>query len=65
MNDKIETECPECGSTVRFTLGDAARQREARCSRGHRVKIQDEGDNAREALRAQGGLEKALNEFGK
>ena len=34
MNGKMETECPDCGSKVRFTLDDVAKERTVRCSRG-------------------------------
>lgn len=64
MDDKIEADCPDCRSQVRFTLEDASRQRTVRCSRGHRVKIQDEGGNARRASQVQRDLDRALKRFG-
>ena len=33
MTDKMETECPDCGSRVRFTLDDVAKQRTVRWDR--------------------------------
>lgn len=65
MTDKMETECPDCGSRVRFTLDDIAKQRTVRCSRGHLVKLQDEGGGARKASKALGDLDMALKKFGK
>lgn len=65
MTDKMETECPDCGSRVRFTLDDVAKQRTVRCSRGHLVKLQDEGGGAREASKALSDLDMALKKFGK
>lgn len=65
MSEKLETECPECGAKLRFELDDVARQRTVRCSRGHSVKLKDEGGGARKVSRALNDLEKALKRFGK
>lgn len=65
MIDKMDTECPDCGSRVRFTLDDVAKQRTVRCSRGHTVKMRDEGGGARKASKALSDLDKALKNFGK
>lgn len=65
MTDKIETECPECGSRVRFTIDDVAKRRTVRCSRGHLVKVQDEGGSARKASKALSDLDRALRNFGR
>lgn len=65
MTDKMETECPDCGSRVCFTLDDVAKQRTVRCSRGHLVKLQDEGGGARKASKALSDLDMALKKFGK
>lgn len=65
MSDKFETECPDCGGRVRMSLEDVARQRTVRCSRGHTVKLHDEGGGARRASSALGDLDKALRRFGK
>ncbi len=64
MNDKIAIECPVCGSIVRFTFDDVARQRTVRCSRGHQVKLQDEGGGARKVTKSLSDLDKALKKFG-
>ena len=65
MTNKLETGCPECVGKVRFTLDDVAKQRTLRCSRGHSVKMQDEGGGARKASKALNDLDKALKKFGK
>ncbi len=65
MTDKIEIECPDCGGRVRFTVDDLARQRTVRCSRGHLVKLEDEGGGARKASKALSELDMALKNFGK
>ena len=65
MTDKMDTECPDCGSRVRFTLDDVAKQRTVRCSRGHLVKLQDQGGGARKASKALSDLDMALKKFGK
>jgi transposase len=65
MTDKMEIECPDCGSTVRFTLDDVAKQRTVRCSRGHLVKLEDEGGGARKASKALSDLDMALKKLGK
>lgn len=64
MADKMETECPDCGAKLRLTLEDLARQRTVRCSRGHNVKLKDEGGGARKASKALSDLEKSLKKFG-
>ena len=65
MTDKMESKCPDCGSRVRFTLDDVAKQRTVRCSRGHSVKMRDEGGGARKASKALRDLNKTLKKFGK
>lgn len=65
MADKIEIECPECGNRVRFTLDDVAKQRAVRCSRGHVLKLHDQGSGARNASNALANLDKALKRFSK
>lgn len=65
MTDKMEAECPDCGSKVPFTLDDVAKQRTVRCSRGHSVKMRDEGGGARKASKGLSDLDKALKKFGK
>lgn len=64
MADKIETECPDCGSKVRFTLDDVAKQRSVRCARGHSVKLRDKGGGARKVSKALSDLERKLKRFG-
>jgi hypothetical protein len=61
----METECPDCGSRVRFTLDDVAKQRTVQCSRGHLVKLQDDDGGARKASKAFSDLDMALKKFGK
>lgn len=65
MTDKIETACPDCGGKVRFTLEDAGAQRTVRCSRGHSVKLHDQGGGARKMTKALDDLDKTLKKFGK
>lgn len=65
MADKMETECTDCGGKMRFTLDDVAGQRRVRCSRGHSVKLQDQGGGARKVSKALSDLEKTLKKFGK
>jgi transposase len=65
MADKMETKCPDCGGKVRFTLDDVASQRTVRCSRGHSVKLKDEGGGARKASKALSDLEKTLKKLGR
>lgn len=63
--DKIETDCPECGSKIRFTLADVAAQRTVRCGGGHAVKLNDEGGGARKADKSLKDLEKTLKGLGR
>lgn len=65
MADSLDTECPDCGGTVRFTLEDVAKERTVRCSRGHSVQLRDEGGGARKVTKALGDLDKAIKKFGK
>ncbi len=65
MSDKIETECPDCGTKVRFNLDDVAGQRTVRCSRGHGIKLEDQGGGARKVTKALTDLDKTLKRFGK
>lgn len=61
----MKTECPDCGSALRFTLDDVAKQRTLRCSRGHLVRMQDQDGSAKEASKAHNDLDNALKGFGK
>lgn len=63
MTNKMETTCPECRSRLRFTLDDVAKQRMVRCSRGHRVKMQDEAGGARKVSKALTDLDKAIKKL--
>ena len=56
---------PGLWGKVRFTLDDVASQRTVRCSRGHSVKLKDEGGGARKASKALGDLEKTLKKPGR
>lgn len=62
-SDKMETECPDCGGKLRFTLDEVAGQRTVRCSRGHNVKLQDHGGGARRVSKALSDLETAVEKF--
>lgn len=65
MTEKMETNCPDCGGGVIYTLDDVAKQRTVRCSGGHLVKLRDEGGGARKASKALSDLDMALRKFGK
>ena len=56
---------PGLWGKVRFTLDDVASQRTVRCSRGHSVKLKDEGGGARKASKALSDLEKTLKKLGR
>jgi hypothetical protein len=60
MLDDLDTKCPECGGTVRFSLEDVARQRTVRCSGGCSVELRDEGGGARDTQRALADLDRSL-----
>ena len=65
MKTKIEVPCPECGSTIRTSMDDVARQRTVRCARGHSVKLVDNGGGARKFNRALDDLERTIKKFGR
>lgn len=60
MLDDLDTTCPECGGTVRFSLENVARQRTVRCSGGCSVELRDEGGGARDTQRALSDLDRSL-----
>lgn len=60
MDLDFDIKCPECGSPVRATLDDVARERTVRCSRGHGIKLRDEGGGARSATKSLDELDKTL-----
>jgi hypothetical protein len=64
VSDKLETDCPDCGAKLRSELEDLARQRTVRCSRGHSVKLKDEGGGALKASKALKDFEKTIKRFG-
>jgi hypothetical protein len=53
MTDKLSMDCPEdaCTGQLKFTMADVRHQRSVRCSRGHSVRLQDEGGGARKLER--------------
>jgi hypothetical protein len=64
MDREFETNCPECGATVKIALADVAKQRTVRCQRGHNIALKDVGGGAREAQAALDDLDRALKRFG-
>lgn len=60
MLDDLDTDCPDCGGRVRFSLEDVAHERTVRCSRGHAVQLRDDGGGARKADKSLKDLDKAL-----
>lgn len=65
MTDKMGMECPGCCAMLRFTLEDAARQPTVRCSRGHSVKLKNEGSGARKATQALSDFDRTLKRLGR
>jgi len=61
----VDFECPECGSPVKATVAEVARQATKRCRKGHDIKLIDRGGGARKAQRAMDDLDRALKRFGK
>jgi len=65
MDLDVDFECPECGSLVKATVAEVARQATKRCRQGHSIKLVDQGGGARKAQRAMDDLDRALKKFGK
>lgn len=65
MDLDLDLKCPECGSPVRATLDDLARQRTVRCSRGHSLKLVDEGGGARKAASSLQDLDATVERLGR
>lgn len=63
MLDDLDTDCPDCGGTVRFSLDDLARERTVRCSRGHAVTLKDEGGGAAKANKSLRDLDKSIGQL--
>jgi hypothetical protein len=40
---EFEFDCPECGRTVRTTVGDGRRNRSIRCPGGHTIEVEGSG----------------------
>ena len=60
----IDLDCPECGARLRVTMADIANQRTKQCSRGHAVRLEDEGHGARDIEKSTRELEKSLKKLG-
>jgi hypothetical protein len=58
-------ECRECGSAMKVTVEDIAKQRTKRCPRGHAVQMKDQGGGVGKVNKAHDDLMKALKKFGK
>ena len=65
MDLDIDFKCPECGSLVKATVAEVARQATKRCRKGHPIRLVDQGGGARKAQRAMDDLDRALKRFGK
>lgn len=65
MLDDLDTDCPDCGGQVRFSLDDLAKGRTVRCSRGHSVTLKDEGGGAAKASKALKDLDKSISRLGR
>jgi hypothetical protein len=62
MSTRIDGTC-SCGGRYHFTIDDVAAQRTVRCSRGHSVKLVDEGGGARKVRDAERKLDKSLRDL--
>lgn len=53
MTERLSADCPEdgCVGQLRFTMADVQSERSVRCSRGHSVRLSDEGGGARQLER--------------
>jgi hypothetical protein len=60
MLDDLDTTCPNCGGTVRFSLDDLAQERTVRCTNGHSVTLKDEGGGAAATAKSLRALDESL-----
>ena len=65
MDLDLDITCPDCGSPLRATLDDVARERTVRCGRGHSINLRDEGGGARSATKSLSDLERTLKRLGR
>jgi hypothetical protein len=61
--ESLEFDCPECGRTVRTTVGDARKSRTVRCPGGHTIQ-QDGASLDRGARKMERSIENLLKRFG-
>lgn len=57
----VTSTCPQCGSTFRAKLGDFSARRTVRCSRGHSIQLQEQGDGIRRADRALDDFKRSID----
>lgn len=65
MDATFDVECPECGTNMKVSLSEVARQATKRCRNGHSVKLVDDGGGARKVDRSLKNLERTLGSFGR
>lgn len=65
MDLDFTIDCPECGGNIKVTTRDVAQGKTVRCSRGHRVPLEDHGGGARKAQKAMDDLDRTLRDFGR
>lgn len=65
MDLDLTIDCPDCGGTIKTSLNAVAQEKTVRCSRGHSVRLRDEGRGARGTVRALNDLEKSLKKLGR
>ncbi|MFC7619373.1 hypothetical protein [Microlunatus sp. GCM10028923] len=65
MDLDFTTECPECGAPVKASIGAVAKGQTVRCSRGHRIAMEDKDGGARKAQRSLNRMERAFKKIGR
>lgn len=59
----LDFPCPECGRTVKTTVGKGRRNEAIRCSGGHTIKV-DGSDLDRGTRRAEASIDKIMRRLG-
>lgn len=64
LDSKVTVDCPECRSRLTVTLRDIQQRRLVRCSRGHSIRLKEQGDGIRKVDRATEDLERSIRRLG-
>jgi hypothetical protein len=63
-NPALDLQCPDCGTTLRFTLADLKEKRVLTCACGNEVALEEEAKSSQKLMKAAQDMEVAMKKLG-